>query len=294
MYFLSIKVQLIVPNLVMRLDQHQRNQQLLAETRVTRVLPFSHSYISASDDQYYNRSSLYTGKTEITEFVTEYSHSAKSISKVRAGGRLSDAAFCFALLYLYMLKYHTVGFQRINSIPRPIHIESAHNLFFGRLKTDKFSFQNRVPTELDIGRSRMSRSIRQINMNEEYRKFLLVKHPKINCSPESFASLCTDAQRNKIIDASIKEAVIILKCEVRGIIQQVEKLNLDNGEPKLDFKINGSGNYYYVDVEEPRNYGRGNIDLDKARINMGHEIDRQNNHYVLFNYYCTLHSTELQ
>ena len=93
---------------------------------------------------------------------------------------------------------------------------------------DKFSFQNRVPTELDIGRSRMSRSIRQINMNEEYRKFLLVKHPKINCSPESFASLCTDAQRNKIIDASIKEAVIILKCEVRGIIQQVEKLNLDN------------------------------------------------------------------
>lgn len=70
----------------MRLDQHQRNQQLLAETRVTRVLPFYHFYISASDDQYYSRSSLYMGKTEMPEFVTEYSHSAKSISEIRAGG----------------------------------------------------------------------------------------------------------------------------------------------------------------------------------------------------------------
>ena len=121
-----------------------------------------------------------------------------------------------------MLKYHTVGFQRINSIPRPPHIESAHNLLFGKPKTDKFSCQNRVPTELDISRSRMSRSIGQINMNEEYRKFSLVKHPKTNCSPERFASLCTDAQQNTITDASIKEAVIILECEDQGIIQQVK------------------------------------------------------------------------
>ena len=39
-----------------------------------------------------------------------------------------------------------------------------------------------VPTELNMGRSRMRRSVRLIDMKEEYQKFLLIKHPNTDCS----------------------------------------------------------------------------------------------------------------
>ena len=137
MYFLAVKIGLIGPNVPLKLDQHQRNQQLLTETRVTRVLPYYNSYISASDDLYYGRSSLYMGKSEMPRLVPKYSRSVKSVKEIRAGGRLSDAAFFFGLLY--MLKYHTVGFQPMRQIVRPPQIESAHNLLFGKPKPDQIS-----------------------------------------------------------------------------------------------------------------------------------------------------------
>jgi predicted solute-binding protein len=97
-YFLAIKIGLIGPNIAMALDQDDSNQQQLVVKN--RVLPSYHLYISASDNYYYRPSRLYMGKTEMLRFVPEYSHSAKSISEIRAGGRLSDAAFLFALLYI--------------------------------------------------------------------------------------------------------------------------------------------------------------------------------------------------
>lgn len=47
-------------------------------------------------------------------------------------------------------------------------------------------------------------------------------------------------------------------------MQGVKRPDLDNGEPNLNFKVNGPGNYRYTDVKEPRDYGRGNQDLDSA------------------------------
>jgi hypothetical protein len=126
-----------------------------------------------------------------------------------------------------------------------------------------------------MGCSRYSRSVRQININEEYQKFLLIKHPKTDCSQERFESLCTDPQRNTITDGSIKETIIILECEGRRIVQKVKRPDLNNGEPNLDFKFNGPGNYQYVDGKEPRNYGRGNQNLNSAARNMGYKIHKQ-------------------
>jgi hypothetical protein len=37
------------------------------------------------------------------------------------------------------LKHHTVGFKPPEATPRPLHIESAHNLLFGKPKHDPFS-----------------------------------------------------------------------------------------------------------------------------------------------------------
>jgi len=175
-----------------------------------------------------------------------------------------------------MLQHQTGGFQPVRQAPP--HIESTRNLLFGKPKSDSFSSRqdrSRFQTQLDMGRSRRRRSVRQINMDEEYQKFLLIKHPETDCSQERFESLCTDPQRNIITDVSIKETIIILECEGRGIVQGVERPDLDNGEPNLDFKVNGPGNYRYVDVKEPRNYGRGNQDLDSAARNMGYKIHKQ-------------------
>ena len=61
MYYLSIKFNLIGPNLVMH---HQENQQLLTSARVTRVLPSYNRHSSALDDPYYGRSKVYMGKME--------------------------------------------------------------------------------------------------------------------------------------------------------------------------------------------------------------------------------------
>jgi hypothetical protein len=155
------------------------------------------------------------------------------------------------------------------------HLEAVNNFLFGKPKTDKYSSYNKIPTELNMGRSRMRSSVRQIDMKEEYQKFLLIKHPNTDCSVERFTSLCTDPQRGIINDSSIKEAIIILECEGRGIAQQAERPNLDNDEPNLDFRINGPEGYEYADVKEPRNYGRGNSDLDKAAQNMGNKIHKQ-------------------
>lgn len=119
------------------------------------------------------------------------------------------------------------------------HIEALNDFLFGKPKTDKYSFYKKVPTELNIGRSRIHHSVRQIDMKEEYQKFLLIKHPNTNGSAERFTSLSTDPQRNIITDSSIKEAIIILKCEGRGIVEQTERPNLDNSELNLNFRING-------------------------------------------------------
>ena len=157
------------------------------------------------------------------------------------------------------------------------YFEAVNNFLFGKPKTDKYFSYNKVPTKLNIGPSRMGRFVRQIDMKEEYQKFLLIKHPNINCSAERFTSLCTHPQRSRITDSFIKKAIIILECEGQEIVQQAERPHLDTGEPNLDFRINGFGAYEYVDVKELQNYGRGNSDLDKAAQNMGKKIHKQKN-----------------
>ena len=74
------------------------------------------------------------------------------------------------------------GFQPINQPPLPPHLEAVNNFLFGKPKMDKYSFYNKVRTELNMGRSRMRRSVRQIDMKEEYQKFLLIKRPNTYCT----------------------------------------------------------------------------------------------------------------
>ena len=115
MYYLSIKFNLIGPNLVMTLDQHYPNQQqLVAKTRVSRVLPFYHPYISASDEYYYRPSRLYMSQTEMGALVPQYPHSASAITELRAGSRYDDVKQTASLfIVIYWMTRQCNGFQPI-------------------------------------------------------------------------------------------------------------------------------------------------------------------------------------
>lgn len=61
------------------------------------------------------------------------SYHSQSVGKeVRGGDRLRDAALFLAMLY--MLKYHTVGFQPVGPVVRAPHIEGKNNLPFWKTK----------------------------------------------------------------------------------------------------------------------------------------------------------------
>lgn len=49
----------------------------------------------------------------------------------------------------------------------------------------------------------MRRSVSQIDMKEEYQKFLLIKHPNTHCSAEKFTILYTNPQRSIITHSFI-------------------------------------------------------------------------------------------
>jgi hypothetical protein len=173
----------------------------------------------------------------------------------------------------YFVLHQSAGFQPVRQAPMAPHLESARNLLFGKAKSDRLSCrqqQYRSQTQLE-----MARRAPMIYMDKEYQKFLLIKHPETECSQERFKALSSDPQRKMIDESSIKEAIIILEAEGRGIVEEAERPDLSKGEPNLDFKVKGPGKYKYVDVKEPRNFGRGNQDLDSAARRMGHKIYKQ-------------------
>ena len=88
-YFLSIKLNLIEPNLPIILDQCQSDQEIV------RVLPY---YTSNYSDSYSGRSRIYMAKIEQPNYVSYHSQSV--IDELRAGGRLKDAAFFLAMLHM--------------------------------------------------------------------------------------------------------------------------------------------------------------------------------------------------
>ena len=257
MYFLSIKLNLIGPNLPIILDQCQSDQEIV------RVLPY---YTSNYSDSYYGRSRIYMAKIEQPNYVSYHSQSV--IDELRAGGRLKDAAFFLAMLY--MLKYHTVGFQPVGPVVRPPHIESGHDLLFGKPKVDKFSSQ-RFNTELAGRRRRRAQSF--IDINEEYQKFLLTKNPNVKCSEKRFQELCVEKKKSMSDRGSIDEALSILEAEGQGIV-----INPTRPEPNAvdaDFEIQGPGRYDVADVKTPINWGKGNENLDVAAQRMGEKIQEQ-------------------
>jgi hypothetical protein len=93
LFFLAIKIGLIGPNLPLKLDYHQPNQQLLSRGQ---TLPIYNLYGSILDD--YHPSGLYMNKIQRPvpqHYVSDHSQSV--INDLRAGSRLTEAAWLLIL-----------------------------------------------------------------------------------------------------------------------------------------------------------------------------------------------------
>ena len=270
MHYLLIKIGLIEPIILISYEPYHLDQPRVV---VNRLLPC----YTAEDGCYARPSRLYMGETKIGPIAPQYSHHASQMTELRAGSRAEDikqTAYLLVSLWFAFKLQEAHGFQPApNQMQRP-DLEALNNFLFGKPKQDKYSSYNScngLPTQLNMGSSHAP----EIDMYKEYQKFLLIKHPNTVCSQERFTSLCTDPQRSIITNSSIKEAIIILECEGRGLVHQVERPNLDKGEPNIDFRTQGPNGYTYVDVKEPRSGGRGNSNLDSAARRMGHKIQKQ-------------------
>ena len=263
MYFLAIKIGLIAPNLPPKLDQYQPNQQL-----ISRVIesPGYHRYLSLYNE--YRPSGLYIEQPVPQHYDYVSSHSQSVINELRAGSRLTEAAWL--LLTIWMLQQQSVGFQPVRQAPRPPHVEAAHNLLFGKPKTDKFSSQ-RFETKLE-GRKRHRAEI-QIDMNDQYQKFLLTKNRNTNCSRQRFEELCRDQKTGRIDFSSIDEALGLLEAEGRGFVEDGYRTKKDVID--ADFGVKGPHPYDLADVKTPINWGKGNEDLKAAAERMGKKITQQ-------------------
>lgn len=264
MYFVAIKIGLIKPNLAPKLDQYQPNPQL-----ISRVIesPGYHPYVSLYTE--YRPSGLYMDKIEqpVPRPYVSY-HSESVIKELRAGSRLNEAAWL--LITIWMLRQQSVGFHPVTPVVQPPHVEAAHNLLFGKPKTDKFSSQ-RFETKLE-GRKRHRAEIK-IDMNDQYHKFLLTKNWNTNCSRQRFEELCRDQKTGSIDFSSIDEALGLLEAEGRGFVEggyRTEKDVID-----ADFGVKGPHPYDLADVKTPINWGKGNEDLKAAAERMGKKIIQQ-------------------
>lgn len=174
-YFLAIKIGLIGPNVPLELNPDQPNSQLVSRIQTRAVY---NPYVSVLDN--YRPSGLYMDKSVPQHYLSDHSQSV--IKELRAGSRLTEAALL--LLTIWMLQQQSLGFQPVRQAPLPPHLESARNLLFGKPKPDQFSCQNRFPTRLE-GRKRCRAEL-NIDMDEQYRQFLLTKNTNTECSQKRF------------------------------------------------------------------------------------------------------------
>lgn len=137
LYFLTIKIGLIGPNVPLKLDQDQPTQQLVSRVG-------SNPYVSILDK--YRPSGLLMDSIERSSSVPQYSYSQNAINKLRAGdSRVKEAV----LITIWMLQQQSVGFQPVRQAPPPPH----RYLFGGTLNTpqnNSFSKSSQPGTSLQV------------------------------------------------------------------------------------------------------------------------------------------------
>jgi hypothetical protein len=93
---------------------------------------------------------------------------------------------------------------------------------------------------------------RPINKPLSCRNNVKIKDDSFNPNhADRFDKLSKNPETNQVDRKSRTKAITILQAENKGIVNNARRPNLENGEPNLDFVIDGPGPYKYVDVKNP-------------------------------------------
>ena len=256
MYFLAIKIGLITPNIPPKLDQYQPNQQL-----ISRVIesPGYHPYVSLYDE--YRPSGLYMDKIEQPapqHYVS--SHSQSVINELRAGSRLTEAAWL--LLTIWMLQQQSVGFQPVIPVVRPPHVEAAHNLLFGKPKSDgqsrlHLSNSNEISTNVMPTQTQLSGFVKngKVDLNQAFsevnRRASAIGCETFDCSFARFKKLATEC--GEIKESGVREAITILQGEMQGYYKNARRVDYGPNVKSLDFAVDGLGKFENITHAEAKN-----------------------------------------
>jgi hypothetical protein len=145
LYFLAIKIGLIGPNVSLKLDYHQPNQQLVSRVGYN-------PYVSILDKD--RPSGLLMDSIERSSLVPQYSYSQDAINQLRAGdSRVREAAWL--LITIWMLQQQSVGFQPVRQAPPPPHRQlfggtssSPRNNYFSKSSQPGTSLQVQKPSNM--------------------------------------------------------------------------------------------------------------------------------------------------
>ena len=238
MYFLAIKLNLIGLNSTIILDQYQSDQE------ICRILPYY-----TSDHSNNGRSKINMGKME--PYVPYRSQSV--IKEIRGGDRVKDAALLLGMLY--MLKYHTVGLQQVRPVVRPPHVEAAHNLLFGKPKSDGQSrlhlsnsneiSTNVMPTQIQAakflknGKVDLQRAFDEVN-----RRASVIGCENFDCSFERFKGLAGEC--GNFTPSTTREAITILEGEMRGYFRNARRGDYGPNVTGLDYVVEGLGEFAHI------------------------------------------------
>jgi len=146
---------------------------------------------------------------ERPSLVPQHSHSQRLINELRAGdSRLREAAWL--LITIWMLRQSNSNIEAFQPI-KPPHHQLYPSSSFQNPHNFKTTSSSERGTQLE-GRKRQRAEI-SIDMDDQYRQFMLTKNPNTNCSQQRFEELCRDPKTGKIDFSSIDEALGILEAE---------------------------------------------------------------------------------
>lgn len=252
MYLLALEFRLIGPNVGMALNQHKSNQQIHNQTKI-KVLPHY-------QDSYYRASPLYMTQTEMRPLGYQYSHSAKSISELRAGAL--EGEFTMAMIIWLLEQFQeSTGFQQPLPVRRP-HNEAADNI--GKPKADGYfrprssahasSSSDELPTHSYMQNfiDKDGKVNQQKIYNEMRRQASIIGNKDFYCPPDRFESLGTEC--GKCTKESVKEAMSVLLGEMQGLYKNSRRTDYGPNVTGPDFVVEGIGklsNVTHVEVKNP-------------------------------------------
>ena len=251
MYFLGVKIGLILPNIPPKLDQCQPNQQLISRVL---ELPGYHPYVSLYSK--YRPSGLYMDNIEQPapqHYVS--SHSQSVINELTAGdSRLTQAAWL--LITIWMLQHQSVGFNPVTPVVRPPHVEAAFNLLFGKPKSYG-QFRLHLSNSNEISANVMTTKIQaakfvktdgSIDLHQAFdevnRRASVIGSVNFDCSFERFKGLATEFGESHT--RSTREAITILEGEMRGYYKNACREDYGPNVTGLDFVVEGLGELDHI------------------------------------------------